>query len=267
MSRLTVADIRAIKTSGGKVVSVTAYDHGSARIADAAGVDLILVGDSLGTVVQGHDTTLPVTMDQMIYHTEMVTRGSQHALVVGDMPFMSYQPSITTALQNAGRFLTEGAATAVKLEGGGPSAIERISAMVAAGIPVMGHLGLTPQSVHAMGGYRVQGKRREDADRILEEARRLEDAGVFSMILEGIPEQLGTLVTEAVGVPTVGIGAGVHCDGQILVWHDLLGLGGGTYPKFVKPYADLGRAADAALREYAREVRASRFPGAEQTYH
>ena len=267
MTRLTVRDIRAMKTRQDKIAAVTAYDHSAARIADAAGIDLILVGDSLGTVVQGHTTTLPVTMDQMIYHTEMVSRGTARALVVGDMPFMSYQVSVAAALENAGRFLTEGRAAAIKLEGGNPAAMERISAMVEAGIPVMGHLGLTPQSVHAMGGYRVQGKRQEDADQMLEEAKALEQAGVFSMILEGIPEQLGQRISTSIDVPTIGIGAGVHCDGQILVWHDLLGLGGGHYPKFVKSYAELGAAATTALGDYAKEVRDGTFPGPDQTYH
>jgi 3-methyl-2-oxobutanoate hydroxymethyltransferase len=267
MKPITIRDLRAMKAAGEKIASVTAYDHGSAMLADAAGMDLILVGDSLGTVVQGHSTTLPVTMDQMIYHTTMVTRAAQRALVVGDMPFMSYQTSVTTALENAGRFLTEGGAQAVKLEGGHPAAIERISAMVEAGIPVMGHLGLTPQSVHAMGGYRVQGKGDVDGQRILEEASRLEEAGAFAMILEGIPEKLGKLVSESVSIPTVGIGAGIHCDGQILVWHDMLGLGDGNYPKFVKPYANLSHTIKQALKTYGREVRDGDFPGPDQTYH
>ncbi len=267
MTQLTIRDLRAMKTRREKIAAVTAYDHSAARIADAAGIDLILVGDSLGTVVQGHATTLPVTMDQMIYHTEMVTRGTDRALVVGDMPFMSYQTGVAAALENAGRFLTQGGAAAVKLEGGGTAARERVAAMVEAGIPVMGHLGLTPQSVHAMGGYRVQGKRREDAEQMLEEARRLEQAGVFSIILEGIPEPLGQQISNALEVPTIGIGAGVHCDGQILVWHDLLGLGDGHYPKFVKSYGALGQAANAALSDYAKEVRSGAFPGPDQTYH
>jgi len=267
MSQLTVRSLRTMKENGEKIAAVTAYDHSAALLADAAGTDLILVGDSLGTVVQGHATTLPVTMDQMIYHTTMVTRATKRALVVGDMPFMSYQSSLSTALDNAGRFLTEGGAQAVKLEGGHPSAIQRVSAMVEAGIPVMGHLGLTPQSVHAMGGYRVQGKGGEAAERILDEAQALEQAGAFSLILEGIPEKLGKQVSEAVTIPTVGIGAGIHCDGQILVWHDMLGLGDGKYPKFVKNYANLNRTIKRALNAYGREVRDGTFPGPDQTYH
>ncbi|MBI5137146.1 MAG: 3-methyl-2-oxobutanoate hydroxymethyltransferase [Nitrospirae bacterium] len=266
MNALTIRDIRDMK-GGQKIAAVTAYDHPSALLADGAGMDIVLVGDSLGTVVQGHATTLPVTMEQMIYHTAMVSRAIRRALVVGDMPFMSYQQGTTAALENAGRFLTQGGAAAVKLEGGGTAARERIRALVEAGIPVMGHLGLTPQSVHAMGGYRVQGRQQADAERILDEARALEQAGVFSMILEGIPEKLGKAVTEAVAVPTVGIGAGVHCDGQILVWHDLLGLGEGRHPKFVKPYAHLARTAKRALKAYAADVRQGAFPGPEQTYN
>ena len=266
MSPLTITDIINKKTQGERIASVTAYDYPSAKLADAAGMDLILVGDSLGAVVQGHQTTLAVTMEQMIYHTQMVVRGTEHALVVGDMPFMSYQQSVEAALENAGRFLAEGAA-AVKLEGASDAALARVSALVTAGIPVMGHVGLTPQSVHAMGGYRVQGRGQADAERIIAEARALEAAGAFSMILEGIPEKLAKQVTEAVAIPTIGIGAGIHCDGQILVWHDLLGLGDGNYPKFVKPYANLSRTIKKALKAYGAEVRGGEFPGPDQTYH
>ncbi len=264
---LTIRDIIAIKAEAKKVTALTAYDYTSARMADAAGIDLILVGDSLGTVVQGRDTTLAVTMDQMVYHTEMVTRATRRALVVGDMPFLSYQESNPVALKNAGRFLVEGGATAVKLEGGTAASLERISALIEAGIPVMGHLGLTPQSVHAMGGYRIQGKRAKDADRIVAEAKALEAAGVFSMILEGIPEGLAGRVSEAVNVPTIGIGAGPRCDGQILVWHDLLGLTQGHVPKFVKAYASLADTIRAAVHDYTKEVTDGTFPGPDQTYH
>jgi len=267
MRPLTVTDVRAMKAAGRRIAAVTAYDFPSARLADAAGVDLILVGDSLGTAVQGHATTLPVTLDQMIYHTAMVARAGTRALVVGDMPFMSYQPSPEAALANAGRFLSEGGAAAVKLEGGHPAAVERIHALVESGIPVMGHVGLTPQSVHAMGGYRVQGRAEGDAGRIVAEARAIEQAGAFALILEGIPEKLAKQVTEAVAIPTVGIGAGVHCDGQILVWHDLLGLGEGHTPKFVKPYAHLSRSIRRALKAYARDVAEGNFPGPDHTYH
>jgi 3-methyl-2-oxobutanoate hydroxymethyltransferase len=267
VSRLTVADIRAMKGEGRKVVAVTAYDHPSARLADAAGMDLILVGDSLGTALQGLPTTLPVTMDQMIYHTQMVSRGTARALVVGDMPFLSYQPSVAEAVANGGRFLAQGGAEAVKLEGGHPAAVERIRALVECGIPVMGHVGLTPQSVHAMGGYRVQGKGEHEAERIAAEARAIEAAGAFALILEGIPEKLAKQVTEAVTIPTVGIGAGVHCDGQILVWHDLLGLGEGHVPRFVKPYAHLARTIQRALKAYRTDVAEGTFPGPDHTYH
>jgi 3-methyl-2-oxobutanoate hydroxymethyltransferase len=267
MTALTVTDIRAMKAAGRRIAAVTAYDHPSALLADAAGLDLILVGDSLGTVVQGHATTLPVTMDQMIYHTGMVARAVTRALVVGDMPFMSYQPSVEAAVANGGRFLAEGGAAAVKLEGGHEGALLRIRALVDCGIPVMGHVGLTPQSVHAMGGYRVQGRQEGDAERIVAEARAVEAAGAFSIILEGIPEKLAKQVTEAVAIPTIGIGAGVHCDGQVLVWHDLLGLSEGHRPKFVKPYARLAAATRRALKAYAREVADGTFPGPDHTYH
>lgn len=267
MPALTVTDIRAMKAAGRRIAAVTAYDHPSAVLADAAGLDLILVGDSLGTVVQGHATTLPVTMDQMIYHTAMVARGVGRALVVGDMPFMSYQPSVEAALASAGRFLSEGGAAAVKLEGGHEGALMRIRALVDCGIPVMGHVGLTPQSVHAMGGYRVQGRQEGDAGRIIAEARAVEAAGAFALVLEGIPEKLAKQVTEALSIPTIGIGAGVHCDGQVLVWHDLLGLSEGHRPKFVKPYARLAAAIRRALKAYAREVADGTFPGPDHTYH
>jgi 3-methyl-2-oxobutanoate hydroxymethyltransferase len=266
-TRLTVTDIRAAKAAGRRIAAVTAYDYPSARLADAAGMDLILVGDSLGTAMQGHVNTLPVTMDQMVYHTAMVARAGTRALVVGDMPFMSYQTGLEAALANAGRFLAEGGAAAVKLEGGHPAAVERIRALVEAGIPVMGHVGLTPQSVHAMGGFRVQGKAEADAGRIVREAQAVEAAGAFSLILEGVPEKLGKQVTEAVSIPTVGIGAGVHCDGQILVWHDLLGLTEGKVPRFVRSYAHLGRSIRRALKAYARDVAEGSFPGPDQTYH
>jgi len=265
--RLTVTDIRAAKAAGRRIAAVTAYDFPSARLADAAGMDLILVGDSLGTALQGHATTLPVTLEQMLYHTAMVTRAATRALVVGDMPFMTYQTGAEAALANAGRFLAEGGAAAVKLEGGHPAAVERVRALVECGIPVMGHVGLTPQSVHAMGGFRVQGKAGADAERIIREARAVEAAGAFAIILEGIPEKLAKQVTEAVAIPTVGIGAGVHCDGQILVWHDLLGLTEGRVPRFVKPYAHLGRAIRRALRAYRADVVDGAFPGPDHTYH
>ncbi|MDH5527774.1 MAG: 3-methyl-2-oxobutanoate hydroxymethyltransferase [Nitrospirota bacterium] len=264
---LTIRDILAMKSDGNKIAAVTAYDYPSARLADAAGIDLILVGDSLGTVVQGRNTTLPVTMDQMVYHTQMVARGVGRALLMTDMPFMSYQQGTGAAMENAGRLIAEGGAAAVKLEGGSDAALERVAALVTAGIPVMGHIGLTPQSVHAMGGYRVQGKGQGEAERILTEARALESVGAFSLLLEGIPEKLAKEVTELLSIPTVGIGAGIHCDGQILVWHDLLGLGEGKYPKFVKPYAHLGRTIRRALKSYADEVKDNTFPGPEHTYH
>jgi 3-methyl-2-oxobutanoate hydroxymethyltransferase len=264
---LTVTDIRAMKAAGRKIAVVTAYDFPSGRLADAAGLDVVLVGDSLGTALQGHANTLPVTLEQMLYHTGMVARAVDRALVVGDMPFMSYQTDTATALANGGRFLAEAGAAAVKLEGGHPAAVERIAALVEAGIPVMGHVGLTPQSVHAMGGYRVQGKGEGQAERIVREARQVEEAGAFAIVLEGIPEKLAKQVTEALSIPTVGIGAGVHCDGQVLVWHDLLGLSEGRMPRFVKPYARVGATIRRALRAYVREVADGTFPGPDHTYH
>jgi 3-methyl-2-oxobutanoate hydroxymethyltransferase len=236
-----------------------------ARLVEAAGVDVVLVGDSLGMVVQGNDNTLPVTLDEMIYHCRAVARVLRRPHLVGDLPFMSYQTGPAEAMRSAGRLLKEGGCAAVKLEGGEEMA-ETVARMVAVGIPVMGHVGLTPQSVHAMGGFRVQGRDDEGAERILTGARALRDAGAYSIVLEGMPLTLAARITAELDVPTIGIGAGPHCDGQVLVFHDMLGLLDDFRPKFVKRYAELGTAAREAIATYVREVRAGEFPTREHSF-
>ncbi|MDI6642545.1 MAG: 3-methyl-2-oxobutanoate hydroxymethyltransferase [Candidatus Hodarchaeaceae archaeon] len=265
MEKITAAAIRDMKDRGERIVMLATYDYLTARMIDEAGVDAVLVGDSVANVVLGHRDTLAVSMDEMIHHTKAVARGVKRALVVGDMPFMSYQASADDAIRNAGRFLKEGHAEAVKVEGG-RSMIKKINAIIESGIPVMGHLGLTPQWVHQFGGFRVRGKTEPTARAILEDARRLERAGVFSLVLECIPWQLAKLITEKVGVPTIGIGAGPYCDGQVLVLHDLLGLTGPHVPKFVKRYAKLDDAITKALADFKREVKAGKFPTLEHSY-
>jgi len=260
----TVRDLRAFKQRGERFVMLTAYDHPTARILDEAGIPVILVGDSVGNNVLGYDTTIPVTMEEMLHHCRAVARGVKDALVVGDMPFMSFHTTIEEGLRNAGRFLKEGGAHAVKLE---QPAIEMAASIVDRGIPVMGHIGLGPQSIHAMGGYRVQGRDEEGARRLLDEAQALDKAGVFSLVLEGIPADLAARITETVSAPTIGIGAGPHCDGQVLVINDLLGLGFGTYPKFAKPYANLRMVITEAVRAFEADVRAGRFPDEAHSYH
>jgi 3-methyl-2-oxobutanoate hydroxymethyltransferase len=261
--KVTVPDILKAKGSGRPIVALTAYDFPFARIADEAGVDLLLVGDSLGMVVQGLETTLPVSLDEMVYHTRMVARGRRRALLVADLPFLSYQVDPTTAVANAGRLIKDGGAEAVKLEGGSAMA-ETIRRIASVDIPVMGHIGLTPQSVHRMGGHKVQGRRRGHApgqrDRLIDDALAVEEAGAFAIVLEGMPLDLAAEITEQLSIPTIGIGAGAHCDGQILVLHDVLGLCDRFAPKFVKRYADLGATARDALRSYADEVRGKSFP-------
>jgi 3-methyl-2-oxobutanoate hydroxymethyltransferase len=256
---ITVPDFRSARGVR-KLAVVTAYDYTSAVIADAAGVDAILVGDSLGMVVQGHSTSLPVTLNEIVYHLRCVARGVKRCLIVADLPFMSYQVSPRQAAKNAGKLLKAGA-HAVKLEGGRRMA-EAVAACVRADIPVMGHVGLTPQSVHRMGGFKVQ----RDADELIADAHAVEQAGAFSMVVEGVPTDVGAKVTSAVGVPTIGIGAGPHCDGQVLVWHDLLGLYDAMRPKFVKRYAELGTLAKEAVAAYCNEVRAGTFPAAEHGF-
>jgi len=268
--KVTVPDILKRKGSGDPIVALTAYDYPFGRIADEAGVDLILVGDSLGMVVQGMDSTLPVTMDEMVYHCRMVARARRRALLVGDLPFLSYQVSVADAVANAGRLIKEGAVEAVKLEGGVPMA-DTIRAIANVDIPVMGHIGLTPQSVHRMGGHRVQGQRRGDRagqrDRILDDALAVEDAGAFALVLEGMPLDLAAEITDRLSIPTIGIGAGPHCDGQILVLHDVLGLCDRVSPKFAKRYAELWQAAGDAIGAYAREVRSGTFPSDAHSFH
>ena len=266
MTKITIPDILRRKAEGKKITMLTAYDHLFARIVDEAGIDIVLVGDSLGAVVQGHATTIPVTMDEMIYHTRMVSRGVTHALVVGDMPFLSYQISVEEGIRNAGRFLKEGGASAVKVEGGA-NVIDKVKAMLSSGIPVMGHVGLLPQSVHQMGGYKVQGKDDASAERVLNDALMLEDAGVFAIVMEGIPEGLAKRITSTLSIPTIGIGAGSHCDGQVMVLYDLLGLLPQPMPKFVRQYASLREPCIEAIRKFREDVEGGRFPGADETYH
>ncbi len=244
---------------------LTAYDSPTARILDEVGTDVILVGDSLGMVVLGRKTTLPVTMDEMIHHTAAVSRGASRALVVGDMPFLSYHTSTQDAVRNAGRFVQEGGASAVKLEGGRVR-LPAIRAVIEAEIPVMGHLGLTPQSVHRMGGFRLQGKTAEAAHELMEDARALADAGAFGLVLEGIPAELARAVSREIPCPTFGIGAGPHCDGQVLVLHDLLGLTFGPTPRFVRRYADLRTTIAEAVERFLEDVRMGEFPGRQETY-
>ena len=257
---VTVPEFGQARAAGRKFVVVTAYDFTSAVLADKAGVDCVLVGDSLGMVVQGNSSPLPVTLAEMIYHTRMVARGTKRALLVADLPFGSYQVSPRQAVRSAAKMLKAGA-QAVKLEGGVRMA-EAIAACTRADIPVMAHIGLTPQSVHRMGGFKVQ----RDAEALIEDALAVERAGAFSMVVEGVPAELGERITQAVSIPTIGIGAGPSCDGQVLVWHDLLGLYDGLRPKFVKRYAELGTLTHAALAEYCREVRAGTFPGTEHSF-
>jgi len=262
--RTTVRSLAARKRRGERFAMLTAYDFAFARIFDAAGIDVLLVGDSLGNVVQGRDTTLPVTLDETIYHTRMVARGAARALVVADMPFGSYQVCADDAVRAAIRLMKEGDAHAVKLEGG-TAVCETTQRIVAAGIPVMGHVGLTPQSVHAMGGFRVQGRGDADRQRVLADARAVQEAGAFAVVLEGMPAALAAEITATLSIPTIGIGAGVDCDGQVLVMHDMLGLNDWT-PSFVKQYADLGAAAHRAARAFAEEVADAKFPDAEHSY-
>jgi 3-methyl-2-oxobutanoate hydroxymethyltransferase len=256
--------LQAMKASRRPIVMVTAYDTPSARLVDGAGVDAILVGDSLGMTVLGYDSTLPVTMDEMVSATAAVARGTSRSLVVADMPFMSYQASVEDAVRNAGRLVAEGHAQAVKLEGGAQLA-DSVRKIVSAGIPVMGHLGLTPQSVNTLGGYKVQAKQAGQALQLLHDAEALQDAGAFAIVLECIPAELASLVTAELHIPTIGIGAGVGCDGQVQVFHDLLGLGGGFVPRHAKRFADVGSQISEAVGDYADEVRDGAFPGDAQS--
>jgi 3-methyl-2-oxobutanoate hydroxymethyltransferase len=262
-AKVTVPEIRARK-GGPPIAMVTAYDFTMARLLDEGGADVLLVGDSLGMVVQGHATTLPVTIDEICYHGRAVARGARRAHIVGDMPFMSFQISAASALENAGKLMKEGSFESVKLEGGEEIA-EHVRRIVAAGIPVMGHVGLTPQSVHAMGGFKVQGKG-DDADRVINDARALEEAGAYAIVLEAIPPDLAEEVTAAVSVPTIGIGAGAGCDGQVLVCYDLLGMYRDLKPKFAKRFAEAGDLIVGAVRAYVGEVQQRSFPGPEHSF-
>ena len=260
--KVTTLTLRQKKERGEPISVLTAYDYPTALAMDQAGMDAILVGDSLGMVVLGYDTTLPVTMDDMLHHCRAVARGAKSALLIGDMPFMSYQVSVEEAVRNAGRFLQTGGMDAVKLEGG---RVEAVRAIVAAGIPVMGHVGLTPQSIHQLGGFRPQGKSAPAAKRLLEDALLLEEAGCFSIVLESVPARLGGLISKKLSIPTIGIGAGAGCDGQVLVTHDMLGLFERFTPKFVKKYADLHTEMQRAFSQYIADVQAKSFPAAEHS--
>ncbi|MFH1811835.1 MAG: 3-methyl-2-oxobutanoate hydroxymethyltransferase [Pseudomonadota bacterium] len=265
MKKVTIPEIVRKKRQGERLTMLTAYDATFARIVDDAGVDLILVGDSLGMVVQGLDNTLPVTLDDVVYHTRAVVRGRRQALVVADLPFMSYQLSPEQAMSSAGRLLAEGGAEAVKLEGGSIMAAT-VQRLVQVGIPVMGHIGLTPQSLHTLGGFVVQGKTDDDAQRLLDDARRLEDAGCFSLVLESIPAVVAEAISSSLSIPTIGIGAGAGCDGQVLVIYDLIGLNPEFKPRFVKRYAELGVAARDAAQAFVDEVKQGLFPQQEHSF-
>jgi 3-methyl-2-oxobutanoate hydroxymethyltransferase len=262
--KVTTLTLRQKKERSEPITMLTAYDYPTALTMDQAGMDVILVGDSLGMVVLGYENTLPVTMEDMLHHCRAVARGAKSAMLIGDMPFMSYQVSIEDAARNAGRFLQNGGMDAVKLEGG-HERVDTIKVIVAAGIPVMGHIGLTPQSVHQLGGFRPQGKSALAAKRLLEDALLLEDAGCFSIVLESVPARLGELISKKLSIPTIGIGAGAGCDGQVLVTHDMLGLFERFTPKFVKKYADLHTEMQRAFAEYIADVQAKTFPDAEHT--
>jgi 3-methyl-2-oxobutanoate hydroxymethyltransferase len=262
---ITVHDVQAFKRAGQRFAMLTAYDYTTASILDKSGIPLILVGDSLGMVVLGYDNTLSVTLDDMIHHTKAVCRGVSNAMVIADMPFMSYQVCVQQGVRNAGRLIKESGAQAVKIEGGRPF-LELVSRLVDIGIPVMGHLGLTPQFVNVFGGFKVQGKTSEDAQLIYEDALALEQAGAFAIVLEGIPADLAKRITEAVKIPTIGIGAGPHTDGQVLVVNDMLGFTCGRVPKFVKTYANLAQVIEDAVKAYMIEVVNGKFPDLEHTY-
>ncbi|GBD99434.1 3-methyl-2-oxobutanoate hydroxymethyltransferase [bacterium BMS3Abin07] len=265
MGKITINDIIKKKEDGQKITMLTAYDYPFAKIVDEAGIDGILVGDSLAMVVQGLENTLPVTMDEMIYHTKIVSRATENAMVIGDMPFMSYQKSVEDAIWNAGRFIKEGRAQAVKIEGGFEVA-DRVDAIVKSEIPVMAHIGLTPQAIHRIGGYKVQGKTDESKKILMEQALRLEEAGAFSLVLEAVPAELAEEITSRLYIPTIGIGAGPGCDGQILVLHDVIGLFDRFVPKFVKKYANLKDDALKAVKQYISEVKKGVFPSEKESF-
>ncbi len=263
--RTTIREIAAMKRRGKRIAMITAYDYTSARIVEEAGVDIILVGDSLGQVVLGYDSTVPVTMEDMLHHIKAVARGSQKTHIVGDLPFMSYQASRSEAIRNAGRLLKEGGAQSVKLEGGSRIA-KSMRRIVRAGIPVMGHVGLTPQSVNQLGGYRIQGRTTKAAVDLIEDAKAVEDAGAYAIVLEGVPSQLAQIVTQRLTIPTIGIGAGVHCDGQVQVFHDMMGLYSDFTPKHARKYANLAADMSGAVADYIRDVRSQSFPSEDESF-
>ena len=264
--KLTPVDIQAMKKQGKKITMLTAYDYPMALLEDRAGIDVILVGDSVAMTVLGYENTLPVTMDEMIHHTKAVVRGAKHPLILGDMPFLSYNTSEREAIVNAGRFMKEGGADAIKLEGGA-SVKEIVRAIVKAGIPVMGHIGLTPQTISMLGGFKVQGKDAQAAQKIIDDALSLEEAGAFSVLLEAVPAPIAKMVTERLTVPTIGIGAGAHCDGQVLVVHDMVGLFDRFTPKFAKKYINLSDLILKALESYREEVLKGEFPTDQHSFH
>ncbi|RKN72441.1 3-methyl-2-oxobutanoate hydroxymethyltransferase [Paenibacillus ginsengarvi] len=265
--KMSTTKMKKMKSEGIPISMITAYDYPSAKLAEEAGVDVILVGDSLGNVVQGQQSTLPVTLDEIIYHTKMVTRAVTEPFVVADMPFMTYHGSIDQSLQNIGRLMREGLCKAVKMEGGTEIA-HTVEASVKAGVPVMGHIGLTPQSVYQIGGYKVQGKNSEQAKKLLEDAKALEQAGAFAIVLELVTDELSEQITKQLSIPTIGIGAGPHCDGQVLVFHDMLQYSSPLYPKkFVKTYANIGDSIRKGIAEYVNDVKSRSFPAAEHTFH
>lgn len=261
----TITTIQEQKRKNDKITMLTAYDYSMAKLIDRAGINMILVGDSLGNVMLGYENTIAVTVEDMIYHSKSVVRGAKNAMVVTDMPFMSYQASVYDAVVNAGRIMKEGGAAAVKLEGG-VDMVPQIQAIVKASIPVVAHIGLTPQSVHAFGGYKVQGKEEKDAKQLLEDAKAVEEAGAFCVVLECVPAKLAKLISQTLTIPTIGIGAGAGCDGQVLVYHDMLGMFSDYKPKFVKKFGDVGKAMEDAFRQYIKEVKEGAFPGPEHEY-
>lgn len=263
---MTTRDFAGRKRKGEKLVVLTAYDALFGRLVDEAGVDAILVGDSVGTALLGHDTTLPVTLDHMIYHAAAVRRGVKRALIVIDMPFLTYQASIERAILNCGRAIQQSGASAVKVEGGSPEMLDTVHALVRTGMPVMGHLGFTPQSVNTLGGARVQGREAGEADRLIAEAKGLEQAGAFAVVLELVPAAVSARITAAVGIPTIGIGAGAECDGQVLVLPDMLGLNDTFEPKFLKRYAEMAEEVRSAVRSWAAEVRSGVYPDADHSF-
>ncbi|MDQ0875164.1 3-methyl-2-oxobutanoate hydroxymethyltransferase [Paenibacillus sp. V4I3] len=264
---LTTAKMRKMKQDGVPITMVTAYDYPSARLAEEAGIDVILVGDSLGNVVLGYDSTLPVTLDDMVYQTRAAVRGASNTFIVADMPFLTYHGSLDTTFRGVARLMQEGGAKAVKLEGGAEIAAT-VKAITEAGVPVVGHLGLTPQSVHQLGGFRVQGRSSEQAEKLLSDAKALEEAGAFAVVLELVTDELAEWITKQLSIPTIGIGSGVHCDGQVLVYHDLLQYGSDSAArKFVKAYANIGETIRAGIGEYVKEVKARAFPAPEHTFH